>query len=92
MTTVVLAGRDDRLFPLAFQRRIARERLGRPVTVLDGGTYSHLAARQRSSISCTALRERSGRSGSAANVAVLQRVGFVRVASFAEYDRYHWNR
>jgi len=44
VTTVVLAGRDDRLFPLAFQRRIARDRLGRPVTVLDGG---HLLALSR---------------------------------------------
>ncbi|GAA1874690.1 alpha/beta fold hydrolase [Pseudonocardia ailaonensis] len=30
--TTVLAARDDRLFPLAFQRRVARERLG-----IDGG-------------------------------------------------------
>lgn len=42
--TRVLAGRDDRMFPLAFQRRIARERLGVDVEVLPGG---HLAALAR---------------------------------------------
>ena len=30
--TRVLAGRDDRLFPLEFQRRVARERLGLPTS------------------------------------------------------------
>lgn len=39
--TTVIAGRDDRLFPLALQRRIARERLGTDVTDVPGG---HLAA------------------------------------------------
>jgi pimeloyl-ACP methyl ester carboxylesterase len=33
----VLAGRDDRMFPLEFQRRIARERLGLEVDEIDGG-------------------------------------------------------
>ncbi len=42
--THVLAGRDDRLFPLGFQRRVARERLGLPVDDLPGG---HLAALSR---------------------------------------------
>lgn len=37
----VLAGRDDRFFPLDFQRRVARERLGVPIEEVDGG---HLAA------------------------------------------------
>jgi pimeloyl-ACP methyl ester carboxylesterase len=37
----VIAGEDDRLFPLAFQRRIARERLGKKVESLPGG---HLVA------------------------------------------------
>jgi pimeloyl-ACP methyl ester carboxylesterase len=37
----VIVGRDDRLFPLEFQRRVARERLGRDVDVLRGG---HLVA------------------------------------------------
>ena len=35
--TRVLAPRGDRLFPLAFQRRIARERLGLEVDEMDGG-------------------------------------------------------
>jgi pimeloyl-ACP methyl ester carboxylesterase len=42
--TRVLAGRDDRLFPLAFQRRVARERLGTEVVPVPGG---HLAALSR---------------------------------------------
>jgi pimeloyl-ACP methyl ester carboxylesterase len=42
--TRVLAGRDDRFFPLAFQRRVAAERLGRPVEELPGG---HLVALSR---------------------------------------------
>ena len=41
MTTVVLAGRDDRFFPLEFQRRIARDRLGLEADVVPGG---HLVA------------------------------------------------
>jgi pimeloyl-ACP methyl ester carboxylesterase len=39
--TRVLAGRDDRLFPAAFQRRIARERLGIEADEIAGG---HLLA------------------------------------------------
>lgn len=35
--TRVLAGRHDRMFPLEFQRRIAHERLGIEVDVVDGG-------------------------------------------------------
>ena len=35
--TRVLAARDDRLFPLEFQRRIARERLGMEVDEIEGG-------------------------------------------------------
>jgi len=35
--TRVLAGRGDRIFPLEFQRRVARERLGLEVDELDGG-------------------------------------------------------
>ena len=42
--TRVLAGRDDRFFPLDFQRRVTRERLGAEVDVLPGG---HLAALSR---------------------------------------------
>jgi hypothetical protein len=40
----VVAGRDDRLFPLEFQRRVARERLGTDVDVVPGG---HLVALSR---------------------------------------------
>ncbi|HJY73561.1 MAG TPA: alpha/beta hydrolase, partial [Streptosporangiaceae bacterium] len=39
--TRVLAGRDDRFFPLDFQRRVARDRLGMAVDVVPGG---HLVA------------------------------------------------
>jgi pimeloyl-ACP methyl ester carboxylesterase len=35
--TRVLAGRNDRLFPLEFQRRVARERLGLEIDEIDGG-------------------------------------------------------
>jgi pimeloyl-ACP methyl ester carboxylesterase len=39
--TRVIAGRDDRFFPLDFQRRVAQERLGIDVDEVPGG---HLAA------------------------------------------------
>jgi pimeloyl-ACP methyl ester carboxylesterase len=39
--TNVLVGRDDRFFPAEFQRRVAKERLGRDVDEIPGG---HLAA------------------------------------------------
>ena len=39
--TTVLAGRDDRFFPLEFQQRVARERLGLVAEPVPGG---HLAA------------------------------------------------
>jgi pimeloyl-ACP methyl ester carboxylesterase len=42
--TRVLAARDDRFFPLEFQRRVARERLDRDVEVVPGG---HLVALSR---------------------------------------------
>jgi pimeloyl-ACP methyl ester carboxylesterase len=42
--TRVLAGRDDRFFPLAFQRRVAADRLGLPVDEVPGG---HLVALSR---------------------------------------------
>jgi pimeloyl-ACP methyl ester carboxylesterase len=42
--TRVVAGHDDRLFPLEFQRRVARERLGTDVDVVPGG---HLVALSR---------------------------------------------
>ena len=37
----VMAGRDDRFFPVGFQRRVALGRLGLPIDEVDGG---HLAA------------------------------------------------
>lgn len=39
--TVFLQGREDRLFPLEFQRRVVRDRLGIPVDDMPGG---HLIA------------------------------------------------
>ena len=39
----VLAGRDDRFFPLALQSRVARDRLGIEVDVLPGGHLLPLA-------------------------------------------------
>ena len=42
--TRVIAGRDDRFFPLEFQRRVARDRLGADVDEIPGG---HLAALSR---------------------------------------------
>jgi pimeloyl-ACP methyl ester carboxylesterase len=37
----IVAGRDDRFFPVEFQRRIARERLGTEIETIPGG---HLVA------------------------------------------------
>lgn len=42
--TRVLAGSEDRLFPLDYQRRVVRERLGLDVELIPGG---HLAALSR---------------------------------------------
>jgi pimeloyl-ACP methyl ester carboxylesterase len=41
--TRVLAPREDRLFPLEFQRRVARERLGAEVDEIDGGHLPYLS-------------------------------------------------
>ncbi len=41
--TRVLAPREDRLFPLAFQRRVALERLGLPIEEMPGGHVPMLA-------------------------------------------------
>ena len=38
--TRVLSGRDDRLFPAAFQRRVAQERLGITPDMFQAGTWS----------------------------------------------------
>lgn len=47
LSTTVLCGRDDRLFPVDLQRRIARERLGLDVQELPGG---HLLALSQPSV------------------------------------------
>jgi pimeloyl-ACP methyl ester carboxylesterase len=41
--TTVIAPRGDRLFPLEFQRRVARERLGLEVVEIDGGHLPYLS-------------------------------------------------
>jgi pimeloyl-ACP methyl ester carboxylesterase len=41
--TTVLAGADDRFFPLPFQRRVARERLGLDVVAVPGGHLNALS-------------------------------------------------
>jgi pimeloyl-ACP methyl ester carboxylesterase len=45
--TRVLAGRHDRMFPLDFQRRVARERLGIEVDEIDGG---HMVAMSKPAV------------------------------------------
>jgi hypothetical protein len=39
----VIAGRDDRSFPIEFRRRVAQERLNVPVDELPGGPLLALA-------------------------------------------------
>jgi len=59
----VLAPRDDRLFPLAFQRRIVHERLGLPVEEMSGGHVPMLARPRELADRLTAVTARSaGRS------------------------------
>jgi pimeloyl-ACP methyl ester carboxylesterase len=41
--TQVLVSRDDRLFPLAFQHRVVRDRLGRTPDEIDGGHFVALS-------------------------------------------------
>jgi pimeloyl-ACP methyl ester carboxylesterase len=41
--TTVLAPRDDRLFPLEFQRRVARERLSLEIEEMEGGHLAFLS-------------------------------------------------
>ena len=43
VSTTVLAGRDDRFFPLDFQQRVARERLGLEAHALPGGHLNALS-------------------------------------------------
>jgi pimeloyl-ACP methyl ester carboxylesterase len=54
--TRVLAGREDRFFPLAFQRRVAAERLGLEAEVIPG---SHGLALSHPQELASALRDRS---------------------------------
>lgn len=44
--TTVVVGRDDRLFPVEFQRRITRERLGLDPVVVPGGHLNALSQPQ----------------------------------------------
>lgn len=54
--TQVISGRDDRLFPLTFQQRVARERLGLEPEVVPGG---HLVAySQPEALAAVLLRPR----------------------------------
>jgi pimeloyl-ACP methyl ester carboxylesterase len=48
----VIGGADDRFFPIEFQRRLARERLGREIDVVPGG---HLCALSRPRELATAM-------------------------------------
>jgi pimeloyl-ACP methyl ester carboxylesterase len=43
VATTVLVAREDRFFPLPFQRRVARERLGREASELPGGHLNALS-------------------------------------------------
>lgn len=52
--TRVLAGRHDRMFPLEFQRRIARKRLGLEVDEIDGG---HMVALSNPGVLADRLEE-----------------------------------
>lgn len=59
--TRVISGRDDRLFPLEFQRRLAQDRLGVEVDVVPGG---HLAALSYPAALADQLLRTSTRTGS----------------------------
>jgi pimeloyl-ACP methyl ester carboxylesterase len=61
---VVLAPREDRFFPLDFQRRVARERLGLEVEEIGGGHVPMLSrpeelARRLDEINCSSFLPRS---------------------------------
>ncbi|WP_034609324.1 alpha/beta fold hydrolase [Cellulomonas sp. URHD0024] len=56
----VVAGRDDRLFPLELQQRVARERVGREPVVVRGG---HLAALSHPAELADAIAGSIGRAG-----------------------------
>jgi pimeloyl-ACP methyl ester carboxylesterase len=57
VTTRVIVGRDDRLFPLEFQQRVSRERLGIEPDVVPGG---HLLAKSRAAELADQLEEYAG--------------------------------
>ena len=59
--TGVISGRDDRLFPLEFQRRVAKDRLGLEVDVVPGG---HLAALSYPAALADQILQASTRTGS----------------------------
>jgi pimeloyl-ACP methyl ester carboxylesterase len=58
----VLAGCDDRLFPIDFQRRIARERIGAEVRSLPGGHLNALSEPEAVAAALLAVSERGRRS------------------------------
>lgn len=58
--TTVVVGRDDRFFPLDFQRRVAQERLGLAPVVVPGG---HLLALSRPEELVEVLLGAEGRAG-----------------------------
>jgi pimeloyl-ACP methyl ester carboxylesterase len=60
--TRVVAGRDDRLFPLEFQRRVARERLGLEIDEIDGGHMVALSHPRE--LAALLERQRDGLAGS----------------------------
>ena len=55
----VISGRDDRMFPAAFQRRVAQERLGITPDTIRAGTWLHSAIPRGSPNSSTATRRRT---------------------------------
>jgi pimeloyl-ACP methyl ester carboxylesterase len=60
--TTVLAGRDDRLFPIDFQRRVARDRLGADIQPLPGGHLNALSEPDAVAGALLAVSERGRRS------------------------------
>jgi pimeloyl-ACP methyl ester carboxylesterase len=61
----VISGRDDRFFPLEFQRRLAKDRLGLDVDVVPGG---HLAALSYPAELTAQFTDYLGRTASAGSV------------------------
>jgi pimeloyl-ACP methyl ester carboxylesterase len=61
--TIVLAGRDDRLFPIDFQRRVALERIGAEVQPLPGGHLNALSEPDAVAGAISARGRRSAVSG-----------------------------